>query len=899
MTDINQAQQKHLNTFIDDNKMNLMNVEGELSTSDVESLGGLESELKELFTEKEFCANDAELSEVNEQIEELKRRIEKLKRKVDTINKAINENEKKINESNARIVTLIDNINIGSREYKSFVDLAILAATGKAAKETGIGNEKNTDGIFKSIFNKELESILNNAPGVNVEDIKKWYEEYENIQNQLDEPFKEIADKSKEVRILQTQLRNINGSINFLVSARNCLEGTTISVDSAYSNNDIDANIPIFSGKKQKIATDILLGDYNSTSFKQPDRENLKSQYIDKYLTNEDGSRIQVKQGGDVYNYTDNPAIEALGKALDDGMFEDLQKAGMTNDEILTWIGDEWGFALKNKNKNRFKKENGEWQIPFGHSLRINDDGTTTTVQDKVEYNKDKISEDYRNDLGKAHEVFTKLKTIAETSSDSKLNADSSELDEEAVSRLANAMKPDKNGKNILDKMYDNGFTFKEAMYVIKQTFGENCGIQYNLDKQEGKRNYAIIEDSNNSNNLFKSFESKVSSLWGVTADEFKSAENFAVSEEFSDPIVFEQNNSTYTFLAKDWNDDKKYSGRSDLLGYQKGVEATYNEENGIQAFADFDIDGNGIIEGDELKNVFLMKNTQTESVNENNRAGKSDNTNTVGFSATFVSAEELGIKSIYYKNTEETEEKNKVIAGNNTKNINGSKLVSEFKIETEEGAFDTTDIKGQQLNVTDNYLKVFYDQLKSDENIECKKMFASFSEEEIEDFFKNYYKSEIEANEASLKSVDESIKGLINRINKFIKDYTNESGTNERYNLNIDYNAFIDWYSNGKESRYVKEASKIAHKVGFENRHADGNLLERNIAKAAVKDAIDNAVDQYGIKLGNIDIIDETTRKAVHKSGENWIKKNQNTYSDESIAYDEWLEKFELEEGE
>ncbi len=116
-----------------------------------------------------------------------------------------------------------------------------------------------------------------------------------------------------------------------------------------------------------------------------------------------------------------------------------------------------------------------------------------------------------------------------------------------------------------------------------------------------------------------------------------------------NDPIGFEQDNITYNFVI-DRDKDGTFDDASELLG----------AKNGWAEVKAFDLDGNGIIEGDELENMTLLA--------IDNETGQ----------YTFMNAQEAGVESIdlkSYKRQNSRQVNNNVLAGTFNINVNGETL--------------------------------------------------------------------------------------------------------------------------------------------------------------------------------------------------------------------------------
>ena len=126
-------------------------------------------------------------------------------------------------------------------------------------------------------------------------------------------------------------------------------------------------------------------------------------------------------------------------------------------------------------------------------------------------------------------------------------------------------------------------------------------------------------------------------------------AEAAASSSNCCDPIGFEQDGVSYDFIV-DRDNDGKFDGENEFLG----------AENGFEEMKALDKDGNGVVEGEELNGLQMVK------------------TDKVKGTQSFVTAKEAGVTSIDLSsyNAKNIKQANgNTLAGNYNLNVNGKKV--------------------------------------------------------------------------------------------------------------------------------------------------------------------------------------------------------------------------------
>ncbi|MDD3593928.1 MAG: hypothetical protein PHX18_04805 [Candidatus Gastranaerophilales bacterium] len=191
------------------------------------------------------------------------------------------------------------------------------------------------------------------------------------------------------------------------------------------------------------------------------------------------------------------------------------------------------------------------------------------------------------------------------------------------------------------NKELDN-MPLSDAKVLLPQLFG-SC-VAYN----ENTNTFSIPKGHDSAANIFNAlvvslnnYNTNVAFIDELTGEE----EGEEVGTTRTDPIGFTYNNTQYEFIA-DKNNDGKFNNASEFLGAEDG----WNE------MIAYDADGNGLIEGEELKQLKLL-----------------------GISAdgkySFTSADKAGIDKIdlnSYNKISEEQINNNILEGTYTLSING-----------------------------------------------------------------------------------------------------------------------------------------------------------------------------------------------------------------------------------
>lgn len=753
------------NKFIDNNNV---------VTASMEDLEGL-------FEEVDYYNSGTQGAEaIQKQIDTLQAAITALKTEAETLQKEIDEANLKISEKNKQLLDIVDQINKGTSEYQTAVRKAAKEASSTAINEYRANKSQSFEKCFSDTFFDVLKTSLD------MNQIKALYVEYDKVKNSISPVAGKIQGYIDRVDGLQGKLDTTNATVNLLTSTKNKLSTT---MEGAYKNVDTDSKIPIFSGKKEAVANEIL-NMQGANASKSTGISSVLKEQKQKWKAQIPKATLK-KNEYDAKSGSKNAQLANLGEAINKGMLTQLQQSGMSKNEIMNFIATNWESVSISKNK-----ETGEWVIPKGHDE-------------------------------KGQEIYNKINKFCTSNEKVNLTADS--VNEKNVAALKKATSGS-GDNNIITKMYKAGFTFKEAMYVLTQAFPDS-GIGYNLDKQSDGRNYTIVEDSKSSGNTYKNIGDLIQKYWFTEGDAKTSddaGKNIA-DEERSDPITFQQGDTTYTFI-NDRNGDGKFSytndKNNDLLGSQ----------NGIDELKAYDTDGNGKIEGKELDQVILMSNKQVESVGENgskdvdeykkggNYKGKGAYTNSVDFNIAYQTASSLGITSIDLSTISDKDK--------DQKSANGSELLNTFNITTNGKKLDTN-IQAKETDNTKTNLETFYKQVADSSKTKSNRIYSHLSKDEFAQAVNPENYSSDDA-----KAAAELLKNMKKELEDDLKDAIEAQQYFDQFDLNIDWEEFQNLYD--KDGTYLKTVIERGSEAAEADMYTENNLVNYN-AQNDTGIAIDN----------------------------------------------------------
>ncbi len=734
-----------------------MNAQGAIEAS--------RADLENLFDDAYFNAGEKGQEEIQKQIDKLEKAITALQAEADELQDKIDENELSANKKGEELADIVGEIGKRTAKYQQEVKVEAKQAAYDAIDS--FRHDPNPDS-FENCYEQAFKKRITGIAGINMKAISSLYDEYDAIKDDIKGISDTIEGFLNEAKGIDTRLDNTNATINLLTKTRDNMSDT---IKGAYENDDMDNKIPVFSGAKAEVANEIL-GTYSSRYEGETDDLGTTTAAADPAKQQEAKDKYIAAKGdanytsGDKYSAQQNPELMNLRNLIAGGMIEDLQSTGMNIDEIMTFVSTNWDVGIS-------KKNNGNWSIPLGHS----------------------------SDAWCKESAYSALADLIKTGAKDKTAAD---VSQSQMLELKKAVEED----DILTKMYNAGFTFKEAMYTLTKAF-PNAGISYDINAQGEERNYGKVADTEASGSLYETIGTQILDYWKVGGTNDKVGDDSGGDDpDRYDPITFQMGNVTYTFITDrngDGTFDYENGENNDLLGSQNGMQE-------LLQYADED----GFIRGDALNNLILMSNNQIESVGNSDDVdgyktgesykGKDPYTNSVDFDVTYTSAADLGIKEINLShllgtNTTGTGEqvgdstRTYDNVGENFEDINGSSIINNFTITMNDG---TTIDARESLNTEEN-LEIFYGQV-ADNNTAA--IYSQLTDGEINDAFNTWYNEDF-------ANLGEQLDGMIDNLEN-LKEQADLY--EETIGLGMSKDEFYEMFgADGKSGEYIEAARTSA----------------------------------------------------------------------------------------
>ncbi len=764
----------------------------------------VKNELETLFSDTNTMnAGDVGAEKIAARIAELEEKISSLEEKAQKVMDRIEEKNNEVKSKQNVLAYTTAEITSAMAKFQKDTEKAARYAAEDAIHSFRISNDSSSfQECFDQAFRKRLGGLQANQAELQI-----LWELYQSNRGAVISISSDIETAINQVEGYETQLKNINATIQLLTTTKNAMVGST--VENAYTNYDMDSTIPVFSGAKEKVANEIIasaglsMGNIGHVEDATEDKDevvinagDIENEHRENVNIEELKAGYRAKNAGTGYNsvwyatLSKNPQLQNLSERInEDNMLETLQEQGMSADEILSFVAENWQVGIQ-----RTEAPDGSvnYLIP--------------------------------NNSGGEEAVFSKLNALAMSTNESNNN----EVDTECLRSMQT------NALDALDKMYNAGFTFKEAMYTLSIAY-PNSGIQYDLSQQSQERNYQVPNDTQDTGTIYQDISNKIQEFWFVTAEKTVDtrAKAITTTRAHCDPITFQEGNTTFAFIT-DRNNDGKFNytngTKNELLGSKDGISELlaydYNEDGIID---NNDIDENG---NSALDNLLLMSNYQDESVNtpqeiENYKANNIFE-NQVDFNITYTNAKEAGITRIDLRdikesgliNGEDNVEENYV-------NVNGSNLINQFTI-TKDGAQITAD---ETLNTEEN-LNIFYGQAANHAG-NAGTISSSVSEQDFENVFKS-------------KNIEsETITSILNTL----RELKNSPETDFKYG---DITLTEDDIHSITGLAYLTSVMENARKA------AEDKIDDKKEAKNAAEEAVDDYFENRIYKDNNIEIESE-----------------------------------------
>ena len=728
------------------------------------------SELKALFTQiQDTKLTDEQRKSLQESKTSLQATVEKLEAELAVL-------EEKMTQSQEEIDKITDQV-------------ATLLATIKSQTETiEINQKKHAQEVVEEVFSKR-KTNPNYGVDAMVADMYKGMRKFENNSD-----YKNLESNLTLLSGKESKIKNLVESASGLIDSKNSLEkryGVTKSTydlisdnlsaatleDASFTNADLGVEKPIFSATK----LETLVPYFDNTSINveagenpnyvqgstapNPTLDSINTKYK-KYL------KTEATSGVDKNSY-DNEAVKNLGKAIDAGLLEDLKMAGISGNNLIDFLTTNFSGA-------NIKSSDGKLSIPYGHG-------------------------------NEAASIFSKLTKFVNGQN---IGDDSSQWSSEYFRGVKNTWDIDKgntlssnkqikslseNFETIAASMVASGFTFKEAMYAMfNQDNGlfKDSGIIYDLNKQTTEPKYFMEYAGDEATaEVFKNVASIIYKNWGVKptmCTDYDNIDNEASHDDTTidvdntdddtppqrtDPLTFVDGDTEYAFII-DRDSDGRFDGKNEFLGGD-------SSKTWLDDLKSLDADGNGILEGDELKELRILKSKIKDNDTVDKNGNATTETTTIGYE--YTNAKDLGIESINLQDLE-----NKVNQNTGRTDVNNSAVFSDSFSFTLNGK----EVTARRKDDTDEYMNTVYGNTYG-ARFDNK---FGLTEEEIDNVIEEDYG---EFDKVADKFKD--FENKVNELNAFDKtiDETNEFVEKAKAESDNEYKAIISRGQNKAQARY------------------------------------------------------------------------------------------------
>lgn len=552
-----------------------------------------QEKLRGVFTVvSENNVDKATKTNMETQAETLGDKVERLEAKMAVLAEELAQNEKEIAKHANEITNLVasaeDTADEMQDEQKSLItrateDVFAMYKKGQIGRDAIVGEIRRRleDSLAMKSLGLQMDAILGALDGKKAE-----------VQGLVDSAARWIDQRN----ILEAQYGATKSAYDMLNATIKQVGAT----DTTYQNYDLNTNGPIYSPEKVGIVSD-LVGDANynvqptNRDYVEGSAPLSKDEIAEKY---KDYLGTPATSGVDANSYK-NLAVQNLGKALDEGLMNDLAGSGMSTNEMQKFLAENFAGA-------NIKLNDGALSIPYGHGA------DAKAVYDKLI----KGVNDYNTGFLGAKNTWDEAGNTI--SSNDQIAALQKFVENGELAKLANGEPP---------------FTFKEAMYALfdpEKGLFKDSGVVYSLDKQDNIASYFVeFAGDEETANMYKNMSEQIFDLWGVKPSRGTSYEqyddNYDPEEPTTspstpeptrtDPIWFNigDKNNKYSFVV-DRDNDGAFSGASDFVG---GGDATWLED-----LKSLDANNDGKLSGDELKELKVLG---TEYVDGDGKSGLSE----------------------------------------------------------------------------------------------------------------------------------------------------------------------------------------------------------------------------------------------------------------------------------
>lgn len=641
-----------------------------------------QNELKKIFTV--ISSNDVTESERKVLLtrkEVLQDKVERLEAKMAVLEEELAKNQAEIARHADEITNLITSVEDKSEaleeQQKRNVKNAIEDVFYEYEKGI-IGKDAVSGEIRKRVKNNSYKDRQSAA-------IEKLLGKLDAKEAEVDALVNDATKWIDQRNLLKSQY-GVTKSTYDLINGNLAKIGNT---ETNYTNSDYDKLIPVYSLEKTDIVSDLfedpkinVESGKNSNyveGTKIPSVENINEKF-GKYFGTKATSGVDS-------NSIKNEAVKNLGEAINNGLLEELNSAGIYGKELTD-------FFVKNFSGANIKySDKGTLNVPIGHGSDAQK--IFGKLTDFIENNK----------LGNDTSKWTKENFKGTLNTWDEMGGNTIDSNKQ-IAALAD------NYAAILDKMGSGEpkFTFKEAMYALfnpDSGLFKNSGVVYDPELQGETPNYFIEYAGDDATaEMYKNLATKIYDIWGVKPSRGADVENYdedSVKDpddggktpeiDKKDPITFKlDDGSEYAFII-DRNNDGAFSGSEDFVGGLKGT-------SWLDDLKSLDANSDGKLSGDELQSLKILGTDYTDNYKTKYTGGKFLNEQTTNIQYKLTNADAMGIGEINLEGLEEQVDKSK-----NINDINGSELFNDsFKF-----ALNGQEITATRKDDTDYFMNAIY----------------------------------------------------------------------------------------------------------------------------------------------------------------------------------------------
>ena len=609
----------------------LTKVTGNLNSIYSQSRTEQKEALSQLFKQKYFNST-TEKATIDKQIEALEDKIKEFDDKIKEIQDKIEDKQSELDKLKTNISDKVAKIVADTEEYEETCKRRVDQAIDNALYHYSNDSHSKKNGGERSLseFMVEQMGLVNSQITNGRSGIDRAIEELGTPQTELNGLVNDMEGLVGDIDGLNSQYATTKSTLDLLKLTRDNMT----SAAGSYQTSDTDPSLPIFTPAKEDLA-DGYLAQYTSRMANRENQQTTDTQQtgdknavIEKYKST---ARPQTK-GVDSYSIN-NDQLASFSEALDNGLIEDMQNSGFTKKEMLESIKEIYpSIGISHG-------DDGAAVVPYGHY------------------------QDAQQVYAKFLDSFNQIEGTTPR-------------DDLQVAEMDKAIKND----NIITEMKNNDFSWKETAYTLTRLW-PGGGIGYNL----GEKEITLPIGDDKSKGTYDALEKEINKNYpDVKVNRGDSSDEEEITDiKRTDPVGFHIGDNSYEF-AIDRNQDGVLNDFTEMVG-ANGVD-------GMEEMKLFDTDGDGILKGDELKNLLILNTEHTNRDYE------------------FLTAEQLGIESIDLNSfTEKTQSRGDGVEGTvDFNNINNSLITGTFDVNMKDGST----AEGYQKYVTEDYMEAVYNPI-------------------------------------------------------------------------------------------------------------------------------------------------------------------------------------------